>query len=159
MWDQPLPPKSPQPVLGLRTAAPCTSRLTVCKCQAGANNFLYTAGEERCWGDRRREGARKRKGQGRPGHGKREREEATRRGVGTRRQPPQERPSSIASRPSWCDGVAHLWPPPPAAPAAAAAALGVRSYCPEPRCRQGDLPGHASDAPLWTSAILPNPAI
>lgn len=135
-------------MLGLRTAAPHTSRLTVCTCQAGANNFLNTDGEELCWGGRRRDGAHKREGLGSPGHGRREMEEAMRRGVGAHSQPPQGCPSSITSGPGRCGGVAHLWSPPPAAPAVAVPA--VCSCCPEPRCGQGDLPGHTSHTPLWT---------
>lgn len=159
MQSQTLPAKSPQPALGLRTAAPCTCRPTVCKCRVGTNNFLNTAGERLCWGGREERGPGKERAGDAWTWKKRKRSSYEKRGRSTQRAPRSRAPAQ--HRP-WAKAVqryGHLWPPPPAAPAVAVAAPGVGSCCPEPRWRQGDLPGHTSDTPLWTSAILPNPAI
>lgn len=105
-----------------RVGAADVSRLTCCTCQFSASSVLSSAGEVLCWEGQEEGRGRKRKGQGRPGHEKREREGAMRRGVGAHSQRPQEHLLSITSRPRQCDSVAHLWAPPPTALPSTAAA-------------------------------------
>lgn len=148
MWDQTLPLESPQPVLGLQTSAD-----TCCTCWFSAIGVLSSAGEELCWEGQEEGRGHKRKGQGRSGHEKREREGAMRRGVGAHSQPPQEHLLSITSGPRHGDSVTHHWAPPPTVLPSTAAAPVFAPAALIP-LQQRDLLQHTSDTPLWASATF-----